>query len=372
MLRIERVSAPSREIGAAVPGTLPAAPAARAPGGSPELAALLSEGSGAIVRKDFDTSASRFREALQKDPTLVRAQVGYALSEIALGNDAAARPVVLDGVARNPGSADLRELLGDLEDRDEHVQDAVASWRRAFELAPNDRLRDKILRGERELAAGRDYAFSPAAHFNLRYSGTQSPEVASEIVAYLETRYQELATLFHHAPSQPITVLLYPGQDFRDVTQVGEEVLGVYDGKIRVPLGGATRLDESGKRVLAHELTHAFVHSKTRGNCPRWLHEGLAQYVEGRPRSRTDLRYVRARLATETPERWESGGFSYAAALSLTDFLAAERGFDLLVEVLDRLSRGAGIDAALVAVYGDDYVGVCRRWAETLGRESAP
>jgi len=243
------------------------------------------------------------------------------------------------------------------------VQEAVAAWRRAFEIAPSDRVRDKILRGERELSAGRDYAFAPAQHFTVRYSGAQSPEVASEIVAYLETRYRDLATLFHHAPSQPITVLLYPGQEFRDVTQVGEEVLGVYDGKIRVPLGGLTRLDENGKRVLAHELTHAFVHAKTRGNCPRWLHEGLAQYVEGRPRSRADARLVRA---------METGGFSYPAALSLTDFLVAERGFDLLVGVLDRLAGGEGIDPALRAVYGDDYQGICRRWADTIALADAP
>jgi tetratricopeptide (TPR) repeat protein len=372
VVRIDRDEAPAHHRITRAPSVLlPAAPAlasirATSPVPGAEIQALLDEGTAAILRKDFDGSAARFHEALQKDPSLLRAQVGYALSEIAMGNDGAARPVVLDGVALHPGSADLHELLGDLDDRRERVQEAVAEWRRAFELAPSDRVRDKILRGERELAAGRDYSSSAAAHFTVRHSGAQNPEVAGEVIAYLEARYRDLATMFRHAPSQPITVLLYPETEFRDVTQTGGEVLGVYDGKIRVPLGAATRLDPAGKRVLAHELTHAFVHSKTRGSCPRWLHEGLAQHVEGRPTTRADVAAVLARLPADAPERWEDAGFSYAASLSLTEFLAAERGPDLLVEVLDKLGAGADLDVALRAVYGDDYRGICRRWADAL------
>jgi hypothetical protein len=367
VLRIERVAVGKRA-GAPAPGTAYAAPA---PPTSPsDVAGLLSEGTGAIVRKDFETSKARFREALDRDPALVRARVGYAISEIALGNDTAALPVVLDGLHRSPRSAELHELLGDLLDRDERVVEAVASWRRAFEIAPGDRVRDKVLKGERELAAGRDYTFSPAAHFNVRYSGAQGGDFGNEVVQYLESRFRDLASLFRHAPTQPITVLVYPQEQFRDVSQVGPEVLGVYDGKIRVPLGSETRLDDAGRRVLAHELTHAFVHSKTRGSCPRWLHEGLAQKVEGRPLTRADLLSVRSRIGGDAPERWESSGFSYPAALSLVEFLAAERGLDLLVGVLDRLAAGEGIDAALIAVYGDDYRGLCRRWAEALGRDA--
>ena len=86
--------------------------------------------------------------------------------------------------------------------------------------------------------------------------------------------------------------------------------------------------------------------------------------------TRADLASLRARIDPRAPERWEDRGFSYAAALSLTEFLERERGFDLVVELLDRLASGAGIDASLLAVYGDDYRGVCRRWAESIVREA--
>ena len=73
---------------------------------------------------------------------------------------------------------------------------------------------------------------------------------------------------------QAITVILYPLQEFREVTQAPENVAGLYDGKIRVPLGGLQRVDDAARRLLVHELTHAFVHSKTRGNCPTWRRSG--------------------------------------------------------------------------------------------------
>jgi tetratricopeptide (TPR) repeat protein len=365
-VRIDRAPDPSEKKGAPLAGAS-AGGAADAPAiGAAAIETLVSEGTGAILRKDFETSARRFGDALAADPALLRARVGYAVSEIALGRDPSALAVVLDGLARSPGSADLNELLGDLRDRDERVEEALASWRRAFELSPCDRLREKILKGEREQTASRDYAFSAAPHFNLRYSGDASRDLAADIAEVLERRYRDLATLFRLAPSQPITVLLYPTKEFHEVAQVGDEILGLYDGKIRVPLGGLDRLDERARGVLAHELTHAFVHAKTHGNCPRWLHEGLAQRVQGRILSLPDRRAIRELLATAPPESWESAGFSYAASLDLTLFLESQRGFDLLVDLLERLGGGADLDTALSATYGADYRTLCRRWAEAV------
>jgi tetratricopeptide (TPR) repeat protein len=135
----------------------------------------------AFLRRDFETASSRFERAFNLDPSLGVARAGYARSEMALGRDERALPVVLDGLVRDPGSADLHEVLGDLRNQEEQVEDALRSWREAFRIAPGDRLREKILKGERELHAGRDYAFSAAPHFNLRYDGTIDSELSTEI-----------------------------------------------------------------------------------------------------------------------------------------------------------------------------------------------
>lgn len=330
------------------------------------LRSLLDEGAAALGRRDFQLAASRFEQALAVDAGLRGARAGYAISEIALGRNERALAAVLDGLVRDPASADLHELLGDLRDREERVEDALRSWREAFRREPNDRLREKILKGERELLAGRDYAFSAAPHFNIRYDGQLDPRLTSEIAEYLEASYRELSDAYRHAPSQSVTVLLYPTRQFRDVTQAPDTIGGIYDGKIRVPLGGLKRIDEQAKRVLVHELTHAVIHSKARGNCPRWLHEGLAQRSEGKSLGAADRQSVLKLLRSTGPAAWDAQGFSYPAALSLTAHLESLRGFDGVLELLERLGSGGALDQALQQVYGEPYAELCRRWAERI------
>lgn len=343
-----------------------------APAPAPRRAAdaAVREGADALVHRDLETAVARFTEALRLDADRNDARVGLAVASLALGRDDDALAHVLDGLAREPRNPDLHELLGDLRDREERNADALAEWREAFSVAPSDRLRDKILKAEREQSASGAFAFSAAPHFNLRFDGNLDEGLADEIGDYLESAWRDLADLYRHTPEQPITVLLYPTQSFREVTQTPADVAGLFDGKIRVPLGGLTRLNPSAKAVLVHELSHAVVHAKTRGNCPRWLQEGLAQRAEGRQPTAADRQEVRRRLAKGDPARWEEAGFSYPVALSLVRDLEEDRGFHALVDVLERLGAGSNLDQALTEVYGEGHAALCRRWAEHV-REGA-
>jgi Peptidase MA superfamily len=319
-----------------------------------------------LAARDFETAAMRFYDVVKAEPDAVGPRVGYAAAEMALGRDASALPVILDGLTRDPGSADLHEVYGVLRDREERVDDALTAWREAFRLAPSDRLRDRIIKAERELAAGRNYAYSAAAHFTLRYDGALDQDLVAQLTDFLEDRYRDLTSTYRHSPSQTITVLLYPQQAFHDVTQVGNEVAGLYDGKIRVPMGGLKKLDADAQRVLSHELTHAIVQSKSRGNCPRWLHEGLAQLAEPRTVRRADLSALRRDVRADQASTWPDQAFSYPAALSFTRFLEERRGFDLLVALVARLGDGETQDAALSALYGATYAELAAAWAEWL------
>jgi tetratricopeptide (TPR) repeat protein len=339
---------------------------------SAELSDLLGRAQAALQSRDFESASSCFLEAVNEAPSLYVARVGYAVSSIALGRDGLAMSVVQDGLAREPDRPELLEVFGDLRYREERVEESLASWRRAFNLAPNDRLREKILKAERELHAGGDYDIAASSHFNLRYDGEVDVALASAVMDYLEDQYWVLADLYRHAPAQPITVQLFPKREFREVTQSPEWVGGLYDGKIRVPLGGLSRLDPRARGVLSHELTHAVIHSKTRGNCPRWLHEGLAQIAEGKKQLRSEREQIVRHLASVEPEDWDSAGFSYPLALSLTRYLESRQGFDALVYVLQQLGDGADISAALLQVYGQDYAGLCRSWALAVVEDRDP
>ena len=347
----------------------PSPPPSKAP--SPATAAKMKEANAALTAREFDRAALLYYELVEAEPEAPGPRVGYALSEMARGRDAMALPVVLDGITRDPGVAELHEVLGSLRDREERVDDALSEWREAFRLTPSDRVRDKIMKAERELAAARNYESSPAAHFTLRYDGALDQDLVASLTDFLEDSYHSLTLLYRHAPSQPITVLLYPQQDFHDVTQAGSEVAGLFDGKIRVPLGGLKRLSSEARRVLIHELTHAIVQSKTRGNCPRWLHEGLAQIAEARALRRADLAALAREVRADDPATWPDKAFNYPAALSFTRFLEARQGFDVVVTLLDRLSDGEAPDAAISATYSATYAELAAAWAESLHAEKS-
>lgn len=369
VLRVEPVA---RSGGAAGAAASPAARSGLDGGGVPDprvLARLrdnLVAGRRALDAGRYEEASDAYDAALRDAPRHPTALVGYALAEIALHRDASALAAVLDGLAAHPDSADLHELLGDLRNREERMADALAAWRRAFELRAGDRLREKILKAEREQHAGRGYDFARSAHFNVRYDGDVDVRLAREVLDELEERLYELSGVLDHSPPQPITLLLYPGREFREVTLSEEWVGGLFDGKIRVPLGGLSRLTPAARRVLTHELTHALLHSKSRGHCPWWLHEGLAQRLEGREVPDDALRALlgagTGAGATATPTTPATPGGkaddadvvrrNYLAALAFTRFLEQRRGLAGLAWLVEELGSGLSEDAALRRVYG--------------------
>ena len=335
-------------------------------GDAAELRENLRRAQDALQKREFELASSYYLALVQDQPELYVARVGYAVSEIELGRDGLALSVVLDGISRRPDRAELHVLLGELRYREERLDDALRSWRRAFELAPDDNLRDRILKVERELHTSRYYDFSSSSHFNLRYDGSVDLDLASAVIDHLEEQYWIVTESFRHAPSQPTTVQLFPEREFREVTRAPEWAGGLYDGKIRVPLGGLTRLTTDAKRVLTHELTHAVVHSKSRGNAPRWLQEGLAQMAEGKRPLRRDLQSIAKHLDQVPPDQWGSLEFSYPLSLAVCQYLSSRSGFDSLVELVDRLGGGVETDEALREVYGQDYGEICRDWGRSL------
>lgn len=364
VVRIERLRE-ARE--APVPASTPGRPVAER--STTELRETQRQAHEALERRDYERAASHFLSLLKDQPDLYSARVGYAVSQIELEHDGLALSVVLDGISRDPERPELYILLGQLRYREDRLDDALRAWGRAFELAPTDELRDLLLKVERELHASRDYDFSASSHFNLHYDGALDPELAHAMLDYLEEQYWVVTETLRHDPPQPITVQLFPRREFRDVTQAPEWAGGLYDGKIRLPLGGLTRLTPDAKRVLVHELTHAVLHSKSRGSAPRWLHEGLAQMAEGKKLLRSELQAIVGELGAVSDDRWAEMEFSYPRALSLTQYLATRSGFDSLVDVVERIGRGAEIEQALRDVYGQGYSELCRAWGRELQQD---
>ena len=77
-----------------------------------------------------------------------------------------------------------------------------------------------------------------------------------------------------------IDVVLYSPEQFKTVTRLPAWAVGIYDGRIKVPLGGTSASADDLERVLEHELVHAIVAAIAGPTVPAWLNEGLATALE--------------------------------------------------------------------------------------------
>lgn len=195
-----------------------------------------------------------------------------------------------------PAQAVLRHNLAEALWRRAHARDlgvvaqlelSIADLTRAIELAP-ERSEIPPRRDEwrRRLDAQRDMWTDHSAHFALSYDGSRNDLLASysSLLALLEDAYAEYVVLFGIAPveteGRPISVVLYRKQDFRAATGIGHWAGGLYDGVVRVPVEDLSKERQALRRVLRHELAHAFVARAAANRAPGWLNEGLAMHLE--------------------------------------------------------------------------------------------
>jgi hypothetical protein len=140
-----------------------------------------------------------------------------------------------------------------------------------------------VTRAEREMDAEWDFDETRSAHFTIGFAGGEREnQAAADLVAHvLENAYFHDGSKLDLYPSDRVQVVLYSSEDFHDVTQTPGWTAGVYDGRIKLPVGGLAETDrEVLERTLRHEYAHVLVHRLTRGRCPVWLNEGVAIWAE--------------------------------------------------------------------------------------------
>jgi len=124
---------------------------------------------------------------------------------------------------------------------------------------------------------------------------------------------------------------------------------------------------------MAHEITHLFVDYMTRGNCPRWFNEGVAQYEEYRI---TGFRFAEAEAFDPAQaytlddlarfDALEDQDRAYHQAFSMVFWLAERQGWDAVRGVLADLGRGRGFDTALGDNTGYSPEALMNAWRASL------
>lgn len=145
------------------------------------------------------------------------------------------------------------------------------------------------------------------------------------------------------------------------------------DGVIRLRLE-TTRKASELRRVLRHELTHAVIDQKTRGNCPHWLQEGIAQFLDGTDVVATEA-WLRREPAALIPLYRIEGPFrerdprsreqAYRQSASAVSFLVSRIGRTGLLFLISRLGEGRPFDRALLEA-GMSYTELQQAWEASL------
>ena len=115
--------------------------------------------------------------------------------------------------------------------------------------------------------------------FVIFYPDNSYKERAEWISQALAKVYLRLASWWNYNPQNEIPVYLYPEKEFFDVTNSQRNVVGIYDGKIRLLVNSNDRTQL--EKTAMHEYTHHAFSCLTHTNTPFWCNEGLAQYVAG-------------------------------------------------------------------------------------------
>jgi hypothetical protein len=129
--------------------------------------------------------------------------------------------------------------------------------------------------------------------------------------------------------------------------------------------------------VLSHELAHAWIRFLSNDRAPGWLHEGLAQWCEGRRLPRRDLKAMFASRPTLPLGELEANlakrsdfavaRANYIEALGVVEYVAAARGEGALICVLRDLGEGVELPEALTRETGltpAELVAKWRTWIE--------
>jgi len=258
---------------------------------------------------------------------------------------------------------------------------ALANWRRALELEPgNASVRGLIDKAERELPVESKMDKGYSSMFDISYDAELPPGLASEVLDALEAAYNRVGADLGLFPTTRIPVLLYTKSDYSSVTAGPDWSGGLYDGKIRLPVGGVTKVTPQMRGILFHEFTHVLIAELTHGNIPTWLNEGLAE-IEGRKEFAQSAPSITraARGGHLLPLATLSGSFAsmaraeaglaYQQSYSIADFMVTRYGWYAVQGILRHLGERASLEAAVAMALSDwslDLPGVIREWRESL------
>ncbi len=273
---------------------------------------------------------------------------------------------------------EIYATLGDVYYALHRVEDAVLAWEQFQRLDGNDpAVVKRLARARQEQSLSRGQRLLQEADFSIYSDEAISPAVVERIADRLAESYRIQSAFFQTRLEGPQVVVLYAGRAYFSLVSVPEWVGGVFDGKIRISIDLDLGVTPALDGVLTHELAHALVRKASGDRAPGWLHEGLAQWAEGKRLVVGDFREIFAsgrkpaslsQMEGNLARKADRGAAraNYGQALGLVEYLIEHRGSGAVVCLLRDLAEGLSIEEGLrreAGLTASQLVAAWKAWA---------
>jgi hypothetical protein len=206
------------------------------------------------------------------------------------------------------------------------------------------------------------YTVYRTEHFEIRYPRTKNAYLAEAMGKILESERRRLQRWIPLESNEVTDVHLLPWNDFQSTWSGGVDVLGLFDGDIRLPFADVMSFAPEVVAIVTHELAHAMLAESTTNRAPHWFQEGLAQHVQ-MVQSRInpiESYYLTKRLlafplvdsALGSMAAPELVTVAYDEAMWALHFLETEYGLAAIHSLQQAFSDGVETDEAISGVLG--------------------
>lgn len=335
-------------------------------------------------QKRYEQADDNFIKALELYPeeagySLLRGICNYNLKkyDIARYELERARSIKQD-------SAEVLYYLGLVQFDSDRRQEAIELWEQALKLSPDRKeIAELLAKSRKENAVESSMDRGHSSRFDLTYDTGVDTGFALAVLDVLESAANLIGAELGLFPEARVPVGIYKRTDYKTVTDSPDWSGGFYDGKIRLPFGSFNEITPAMRGVLYHEYAHVVVFELTRGNCPLWLNEGIAemfgrmQYNRSLPgfgrAVRTggliDFRRLEANFSDFTPA---NAALAYQQSYALVNYMATTYGWHRIREILSGLGRGRSFDESVVVALKDynlNYDTLVSEWRISVEKE---
>jgi hypothetical protein len=259
--------------------------------------------------------------------------------------------------------------------------EAVQLWEQALKLAPGRKDSVQLLeKARKESAVESRMDRGNSSRFNLTYDPGVPTSFALAVLDVLESASNQVGSELGHFPAARVPVVIYKRDDYKTVTNSPDWSGGAYDGTIRLPFGALTEINAGLRSVLFHEYAHVVVFDLTRGNCPIWLNEGIAEMFGRKQLSESKVAHVQSSNKSAAVDiRKLEGSFTglssadatiaYQQSYSLVNYVVSTYGWHRIQQILSALGLGKSIEDAVsetLKSYNLSYDGLVKEWQNSV------